>query len=123
MKYPFYKHSRNELKLPSGKPVDSLSMEALRENKISPTDLGIHPDTLKEQANVAEQAGFHQLAANLRRSAELVNIPDNKILQVYDALRPGRSSPQTLKEIANELKEKYAAPLTAAFIREAAKAL
>ena len=119
MKYPFYKHSEENLKLPKGEPVSSLTLDALRQAKVEPKDLGIHPDTLKAQADVAEKAGFHQLAANLRRSAELVNIPDERILSVYNALRPGRSTPQQLEAIAKELEEEYDAPMTAAFIREA----
>lgn len=122
-RYPFYEHARADLRLPGGKSIDRLCLEGLRRGEIDPAELGIHPATLQAQARVAEQAGFTHVAENLRRAAELAVICDEKILEIYDALRPGRARPEELEIIARELEETHGAPLTAAFVREAARAV
>ena len=53
----------------SGKPVDGLTVEAVRTGDVDVADLRIHPETLERQAVVAEQHGNPQLAENLRRAA------------------------------------------------------
>ena len=70
------------------------------------------------QAAVAEAAGRLQLAANLRRAAELAPLPDETILAVYTALRPRRSTAAELEGWAARLEE-LGAPLNASFVREA----
>ena len=87
----------------SGKPVDSLTVEAVRAGELSVADLRIHPDTLELQAQVAVEHGNPQLAENLRRAAELTQLPDEEVLAVYEALRPGRSTPAQLAELAASL--------------------
>ena len=52
---------------------------------------------------MAEQHGNPQLAANLRRAAELTALGDDEVLAIYDALRPGRSTPAQLTELAASL--------------------
>ena len=59
---------------------------------LSPADLRVHPDTLRRQAEVAETHGNPQLGENLRRAAELTALPDDEVLAIYEALRPGRST-------------------------------
>src|SRR5262245_60283965 len=119
-RYPFYAHSRHLLRLPGGRPLEELTVEAVVGERVEPSEIGIHPETLRAQAGVAEAAGFRQLAESLRRAAELAQIPDAKILAIYEALRPGRSTPVQLEAMARELEEVHRAPLTAAFVREAA---
>ena len=87
----------------SGKPVDGLTLEAVRAGEVGVSDLRIHPETLERQAVVAEQHGNPQLAGNLRRAAELTRLPDNEVLAIYEALRPGRSTPAQLTELAASL--------------------
>ena len=79
----------------SGKPVESLTVEAVRAGEIGVADLRIHPETLERQAVVAEEHGNPQLAENLRRAAELTRLPDEEVLAIYEALRPGRSTPRS----------------------------
>jgi propanediol dehydratase small subunit len=43
------------------------------------------------------------------------------MLEIYEALRPGRSSYSQLTAWADRLDTEYEAPLTAAFMREAAE--
>jgi propanediol dehydratase small subunit len=87
----------------SGRPVESLTVEALRAGEVGVADLRIHPDTLERQAVVAAEHGNPQLAENLRRAAELTRLPDEEVLAVYEALRPGRSSPAQLTALATSL--------------------
>ena len=63
-----------EIRALSGKPVESLTVEAVRAGEVGVADLRIHPDTLERQAVVAEQHDNPQLAENLRRAAELTRI-------------------------------------------------
>ena len=41
----------------SGKPVDGLTVEAVRTGEVGVADLRIHPETLERQAVVAERHG------------------------------------------------------------------
>ena len=104
----------------SGKPVDQLTVEAVRSGEVGLADLRIHPETLERQAVVAERHGNPQLAENLRRAAELTGIPDDEVLAVYEALRPGRSTPAQLTELAASLAGR-GLPRCAALLAEAAE--
>jgi propanediol dehydratase small subunit len=103
----------------SGRPLDELTLEAAVGGELSPQDLRVHPDTLRHQAAVAEQHGNPQLGENLRRAAELSTLPDDEVLAIYEALRPGRSTRAGL-EASAALLEASGAPLCAALVREAA---
>ena len=61
-----------------------------------------------------------QLAANLVRAAELTEVPDEELLEIYELLRPGRSTYEELLSTADNLELKYAASETAAYVRGAA---
>jgi propanediol dehydratase small subunit len=89
--------------------------------EITPQDVRITPETLEMQAEIAEKVGRHQFARNLRRAAELTRIPDQRILEIYRALRPYRSTKEELLAIADELEQKYGARMNAALVREAAE--
>jgi propanediol dehydratase small subunit len=103
----------------SGKPVEGLTLEAVRTGDVGVADLRIHPETLERQAVVAEQHGNPQLAGNLRRAAELTRLPDDEVLAIYEALRPGRSTPARLTELAASLATR-GLPRCAALLTEAA---
>ena len=103
----------------SGRPLDEITLEAAVNGDLSPADLRIHPETLRHQACVAEEHGNSQLGENLRRAAELTAMPDDQVLEVYEALRPGRSTLAELQAVAERL-EAVGAPLCAALVREAA---
>ena len=104
----------------SGRPVAEITLEAVRAGEIGLVDLRIHPDTLEHQAVVAEEHGNPQLAANLRRAAELTALPDEQVMAVYEALRPGRSSAAELTALAASLDSR-GLPRCAALIAEAAQ--
>lgn len=47
-------------------------------------------------------------------------LSDERVLQIYNALRPNASSRAELESIADELESQYDATLLAALVREAA---
>ncbi|MFM8701709.1 MAG: diol dehydratase small subunit [Hyphomicrobiales bacterium] len=108
---------RKESTLP---PAD-VTLEALRNNRLSPDDVTIRKSELERQASLAEAQGYEQLARNFRRAAELVAVPGDVLLETYDRLRPGRSRYVDLLAMAQEFAARYDAPETSAYIREAAE--
>jgi propanediol dehydratase small subunit len=117
--YPLGSRRPDLVKTPSGLGLGDLTLEALRAGRIDSADLRATPETLRRQGAVARAAGRRQLAAGLDRAAELAPVPDDVILAVYTALRPGRSTPEELDGWADRLERDYRAPGVAAFVREA----
>jgi propanediol dehydratase small subunit len=110
----------SEVRALSGRAVGELTLEAVRRGELGLPDLRIHPETLERQAAVAAAQSNPQLAENLRRAAELTRLPDEEVLAIYDALRPGRSTPGQLTDLAARLAER-GLPRNAALLREAAE--
>lgn len=119
--YPLLFKKPDILKTPTGKRVDEVTLENILSGKVTFEDLRITPEALEYQAQIAEACGRPQLALNLRRAAELTKVPDKRLLEIYNALRPYRSSKEELLAIADELENKYGAKINAAFVREAAE--
>ncbi len=103
----------------SGRDRDAITLDAVLAGELAPEDVRIHPETLERQAAVAEAHGNPQLAANLRRGAELALLDDAEVMGAYEALRPGRSSSDDLLALAARLRER-GATLCAALVEEAA---
>jgi propanediol dehydratase small subunit len=104
----------------TGKPYRALTLEAALAGEISAQDLRISPQTLLMHAQICESVGRVQLANNFKRAAELIGISDSRILEIYRALRPRRSTKEELLAIADELENEYGAKENAKLIREAA---
>jgi propanediol dehydratase small subunit len=104
----------------SGRPVEELTVDAVRAGEVGLADLRIHPETLERQAVIAQEHGNPQLADNLRRAAELTKLPDEEVLAVYEALRPGRSTAADLTALAESLAARGLARC-AALVAEAAE--
>jgi propanediol dehydratase small subunit len=119
--YPLAEKSAGRLKTPTGKNFNEVTLEGVLNGSISPQDVRITAETLELQAQVAESIGRNNLAANFRRAAELIAVPDQRILEIYNALRPYHSTKQELLAIADELESKYSARVSAAHVREAAE--
>ena len=119
--YPLGQRRPELVATPSGVPLDDVTIDAMRNGRLSWEDLRATPETLRRQAAVANAAGRAPLAANLARAAELATIPAETILEIYTALRPHRSTAAELEAWAARLDD-AGAPLTAAFVREAADA-
>lgn len=113
--------ARDEIRSKSGRTLDELSIAALREGQLTAEDFRIGAETLMRQAGETEAAGYRQLAENLRRAAELTNLTNRQLLDIYNALRPRRSTFGELMDLAHHLQNDLNMPLVAAFIREAAE--
>lgn len=120
--YPIGAHRPDLIRTPGGFSLEDLTMEQLRIGAIPEGEFRATSETLNMQARVAQVAQRDQLADNLRRAAELANIPDDVILDVYTALRPRRSSAEDLERWAIRLETSYDATANAALVREAAVA-
>jgi propanediol dehydratase small subunit len=108
-----------ELHAVSGRPLPEVTLEAL--DDLSIADVQISPATLRAQADIAHQAGFRQLAANLTRAAELTAVPNAELLRMYELLRPQRATHAELLALADELEQRYEAVENARLVREAAE--
>jgi propanediol dehydratase small subunit len=118
--YPLSEKSSQDLRTPSGRAFDSITLDAVLDGRIAMDDLRVTPEALRRQAAIALEAGRRQLADNLLRAAELATVPESFILTVYEALRPGRTTRERLLEVAKQLEQDFQAPLCAALVREAA---
>lgn len=119
--YPLSENMTDQIKSPSGKSLDEMTLEALMSGKVGSEDFKIAPETLEMQAQVAESVGRDAFARNLRRAAELIAVPDQRILEIYNALRPYRSTKAELLAIAEELEKQYNCKINSALVREAAE--
>ncbi|MCG8539144.1 MAG: diol dehydratase small subunit [Clostridia bacterium] len=119
--YPLGEKRVEILKTPTGKAFDTINLSSVIEGQIGAEDLRISPETLEMQAQIGESVGRDAFARNLRRAAELISVPDQRILEIYNAIRPYRSTKEEILEIADELENKYNAKINAAFVREAAE--
>lgn len=118
--YPLSQKKTGIVKSATGKTLDEFTIDNVMNGKISAKDCRIAPETLELQAQISESVNRDAFAANLRRAAELIAVPDERILEIYNAIRPYRSTKGELLEIADELDKKYNAKVNANFIREAA---
>lgn len=111
----------NEMRSFSGRRLNELRIEDVLGGALSSEDFRISAETLRRQAQAALDAGYRQVAENLLRAAELTHLSNEEVLSIYDKLRPGRTTYPEMKAIAERLESDFNAPLTAAFIREAAE--
>ena len=120
--YPLYNNRPELIKTRTGKKLEDITVQAILNGELTDLDVRLSPETLELQAQVAEAAGRWFVAANFRRAAELCDVPDEKVLTIYEALRPERCTPAEMEAIAIDLEENYNAKMNAALIREAAQA-
>jgi propanediol dehydratase small subunit len=104
-----------------GKRLDEITLDKLLAGEVALEDLRITPAALTMQAEIARAAGRPMLAENFARAAELVDVPQDFIMAVYELLRPGRAKDKTpLIEAARKLRDDYKAERMARFVEEAA---
>ena len=105
-----------------GRSLDELTIDAVMSDNVSMDDLRITGETLRHQADIARDANRPTLADNFGRAAEMVDVPQETIMRVYELLRPGRAgSRQDLLDAARMLRETYRAERLARFVEEAAE--
>ncbi len=119
--YPLCSKRPDLVRSATGLSLEDITLEKAISGKLTFDDFKIRPETLEYQAQIAESVGRPHLARNLRRAAEMTRIPDARVLEIYNALRPYRSTRQELLDIASELEGKYQAKICAAHVREACK--
>lgn len=102
--------------------LEDITLDALRDGKVAARDLTIRRQTLLNQAELAEQRGYPQLARNFRRAAELTSIPNDVLIETYEKLRPYRATYYQLLALSQEIAARYDAPETGDYIRQAAEA-
>ena len=105
----------------SGRSIEELSVEGILSGELTADDFRIHGERLNHQARDAEDAGYNQLAENLRRAAELTHMSNEEVLEIYNTLRPRRTSYTEMIAMADRLDNEKKAPLTASLVREAAE--
>ena len=105
----------------SGRALNALTIDALRAGALAIDDFAISAEQLEAQARAADADRHPQLADNLRRAAEMTALSNERVMEIYEMLRPGRTSHEALTGLARELAGR-GMPRVAAFIAEAAEA-
>jgi len=118
--YPLSEKRPELVRTATGKSLDDITLDAVVSGAVKAEEIRITPTTLEYQAQIAESISRPQLANNMRRAGELTNVPDARMLEIYNALRPNRSTKAELQAIADELENQYGATVCANFVREAA---
>ncbi len=121
--YPVGEKQPERVRTRRGHSLADLTLDNLLAGRVTAADFAITAEGLRLQADIAERAGRRNLAQNLRRGAELVEIPDEVLFEIYELLRPGRAqSVADLQAAAARLRRTYGAEQTARLIEEAAVA-
>ena len=101
--YPLNETNPDYIKSYSGKSPDEITIENVMKGHITEKDIRISKEALLLQAEVARREGRMQMAKSFIRSAEMIEISDDRILEIYNMLRPNRSSKKALQELIKEL--------------------
>ena len=118
--YPIAKKHPEWIDLGQGRDLSHITMDNVMAGHITMDDLKISPSILKAQGQIAKAGGRDQIELNFSSAAEMTKVSDKRLLEMYHALRPYRSSKQELLDIASEL-DGLGAPICANFVREAAE--
>lgn len=105
-----------------GKTLDDLSIDGVLAGDVSIEDLRITAAALEAQTGIARAAGRPALAANFERAAELVEVPQEVIMETYEMLRPGRAhTREDFTARAEMFRRDYGAEKIAVFLEAAAE--
>ena len=121
MRYPLGESEKDRIQSKTGKKLTDITLDEVMKGHISSDDIKISKEMLKAQGQVAKESDNYPMEKNFERAAELVDVPDDVILKMYDKLRPNRSTKLELVQIAQELIEKYNAKNCARLVMEAAE--
>jgi propanediol dehydratase small subunit len=119
--YPLKENRFDSVTSATGKKLSDITIENVMSGEITSKDIKISKETLLLQGSIAGESGRPQLERNFGRASELVNVPDDVILKVYEMLRPNRATRLELVRAAMELKDKYNASECSRLILEAAR--
>ena len=121
MRYPLGENEKDKITSKTGKKLTDITLDEILKDHVEPDDIKISKEMLRAQGQVAKDAGNDPMEKNFERAAELVDVPDDVILKMYDKLRPNRSTKLELVMMAKELLEKYNAKNCAKLVMEAAE--
>ena len=121
MRYPLGELEKEQIRSKTGKKLTEITLDEVMKGHISSDDIKISKEMLKAQGQVAKETGNDPMEKNFERAAELVDVPDDVILKMYDKLRPNRFTKLELVQMAQELIEKYNAKNCARLVMEAAE--
>ena len=121
MQYPLGEHEKEKITSRTGNQLTDITLDEVLKGHVAPDDIKISKEMLKAQGQVAKGNGNAPMEKNFERAAELVDVPDDVILKMYDKLRPNRSTKLELVMMAKELLEKYNAKNCARLVMEAAE--
>lgn len=119
--YPLGTNAADTITSKTGKKLDQITLDEVKRGNVTAEDIKISSEMLRRQGQVAAEADNPQMEANFERAAEMVNVPDDVILNMYNKLRPNRATKRELVLMAQELLEKYQAPHCAKLVLEAAE--
>ncbi len=121
MRYPLGEYEKDRITSKTGKRLEDITLDEVLKNHVQADDIKISKEMLRAQGQVAKEAGNDPMEKNFERAAELVDVPDDVILKMYDKLRPNRSTKLELVLMAKELLETYNAKNCAKLVLEAAE--
>ena len=121
MRYPLGEYEAEQITSRTGKKLSDITLDAVKRGEIRADDIKISKDVLKKQGEVSLASGNEPMAKNFERAAELVDVPDEVILSMYNKLRPHRSTNLELVMMADELLSKDNAKNCAKLVMEAAE--
>lgn len=121
MRYPLGEYEKDRITSKTGKRLEDITLDEVLKNHVNPEDIKISKEMLRAQGQVAKETGNDPMERNFERAAELVDVPDDVILKMYDKLRPNRSTKLELVLMAKELLETYNAKNCARLVLEAAE--
>lgn len=120
-KYPLGQNEADTITSKTGKKLSQITLDEVKRGNVTAEDIKISAEMLKRQGQVAASVDNPQMEANFQRASELTGVPDAVILEMYNKLRPNRSTKGDLVRMAQELLEKYHAPHCAKLVLEAAE--
>jgi len=120
--YPLAEKRPELVKGRSGRQLEDISLDRVVAGEVTLADLTITPEALRMQAEIAAAANRRTLADNFERAAELIDVPQDVLMDIYELLRPGRApNKDRLVDAARRLRDTYGATRMAAFVEEAAE--
>lgn len=121
MRYPLGEYEKHLIRSKTGKKLDDITLEEVKKGNIKSDDIKISKEILHKQSQIAKENDNPELARNFVRASELVDIPDEIILKIYNCLRPNRVTKEELLAMARKLSEEYGAVNCAKLVLEAAE--
>lgn len=116
--YPLKEKHPHVIKSMTGKHLADFTLEAVVAGDIQADDIRISKEVLILQAEVARQQGKIQLAENFIRASELIAVPDDEILDMYNMLRPYRGTQSDFETLSKKLRQVYQAHVCAELVDE-----